>query len=58
MKGSSKLEQAVNEKSAERQKTSFPNKQIENADLYKPVLNKIMTIQEQCVKYNFVAPLK
>ena len=58
MKGSSKLEQAVNEKSAEIQKTSFPNKQIENADLYKPVLNKIMTIQEQCVKYNFVAPLK
>ena len=31
---------------------------VENADLCKPVLNKIMTTQEQCVKYDFVAPLK
>ena len=29
----------------------------ENANLYKPALNKIITTQEQCVKYNFVAPL-
>ena len=26
--------------------TSFPKEQIENIDLYKPVLNKIMTTQE------------
>ena len=39
-------------------KTSFPKEQIENRDLYKPVLNKIMTAQEQCVKYNFAAPLR
>ena len=38
-------------------KTSFPKEQIENTDFYKPVLNKIMTTQEQCKKYNFVAPL-
>ena len=24
----------------------LPNKQVENADLYKPVLNKIMTTRE------------
>ena len=38
-------------------KTSFPKEQIENTDFYKPVLNKIMTTQEQCKKCNFVAPL-
>ena len=32
-----------NAKSAERQKTSFPKESVENADLYKPVLNKIVT---------------
>ena len=58
MKSSSNSEQAVNSKSAARQKISFPKEQIENTDLYKPVLNKIMTAQEQCVKYNFVAPLR
>ena len=57
MKSSSKSKQALNTKSAERQK-SFPKEQIENTDLYKFVLNKIMTTQEQCVKYNFVAPLR
>ena len=31
---------------AERQKTSFPNKSVENADFYKSVLNKIMTTLE------------
>ena len=30
---------------------------VENAYLYKPVLNKIMTTHKQYVKYNFVAPL-
>ena len=58
MKSSSKSKQAVNTKRAEKQKTSFPKEQIENADLYKFVLNKIMTTQEQCVKYNFAAPLR
>ena len=58
MKSSSKSKQALNTKSTERQKTSFPKEQIENTDLYKFVLNKIMTTQEQCVKYNFVAPLR
>ena len=30
-------EQAENTKSAERQKTSFPKEQVENAEQYKPV---------------------
>ena len=31
------------QKRAERQKkTSFPKESVENADLYKPILNKIM----------------
>ena len=35
-----------NAKSAERQKTSYPKESIENADLYKPVVNKIMATCE------------
>ena len=60
MKSTSNSEQAVITKKAERQKkqTSFPKEQVENTDLYKPVLNKIMTTQDQCIKYNFVAPLR
>ena len=58
MKGASNSEQAVITKSAERQKTSLPKEQVENTELHKPVLNKIMTTQDQCVKYNFVAPVK
>ena len=38
-------------------KTSFPKEKVENTDLYKPVLDKVMTTQEQCVKQNFIAPL-
>ena len=57
MKGASNSEQAVITKSAETQKTSLPKEQVENKDLHKPVLNKIMTTQKQCVNYNFVAPL-
>ena len=45
------------QKSTERPKTSFLKETLENADLHKAVLNKIMTAQGQCVKYNFVAPL-
>ena len=54
----SNSEQAVITIGAERQKSSFPKEQVENTDLYKPELNKIMTSQDYCVKYNFVAPLK
>ena len=38
-----------NTKSAEREKTSFPKEnpfQVENTDLYKPVLNKTMATHE------------
>ena len=35
-----------NANSAERQKTSFSKELVENAELYKPVLNKIMTTHE------------
>ena len=45
-------------KRQKRQKTSFLNELVENADLHKPVLNKIKTTNEQCVKCDFVAPLK
>ena len=38
-------------------KNSFRKEIVENADLHKPVLKKIMTAQEQCLKYNFVTPL-
>ena len=41
----------------ERQKTNFLKETVENADLHKAVLKKTMTTQEQCVKYDFVAPL-
>ena len=34
------------QKSTERQKTNFPKESVENADMYKPVLNKIMTAHE------------
>ena len=30
---------------------------VENADLHKPVLNKIKTTNEWCLKYDFLAPL-
>ena len=32
-----------NTESTERRKTSFPKETVENADLHKPVLNKIVT---------------
>ena len=41
--------------STKKRKTSFLKEIVENADLYKAVLNKTMTTQEQCVKYDFVA---
>ena len=43
--------------STERRKTSFLKQTVENADLHKAVLSKTMTTQEQCVKYDFIAPL-
>ena len=39
---------------AQEDKTSFPKEEKENPDLYKPVLNKIMT-RHECKKYNFIA---
>ena len=41
----------------ERQEVGFPKEKVENTDLYKPILNKIMAIHEQCVKYNLGASL-
>ena len=38
--------------------TSFLKELVENADLRKPVLNKIKTTNEQCAKHDFVAPLR
>ena len=38
-------------------KTNFLKETVENADLNKAVLNKTITTQEKCVKYDFVAPL-
>ena len=46
MKITSNSEQAENTKSAVRQKINFPKEYVENTDLYKPLLNKIMTIKE------------
>ena len=43
--------------STERWKTRFLKETVENADLHEAVLNKTMSTQEQCVKYDFVAPL-
>ena len=43
--------------STERRKPRFLKETGENADLYKAVLNKTLTTQEQCVKSDFVAPL-
>ena len=36
-------------------KLAFLKEKVENAD-YKSIMNKIMTTQEECIKYNFVAP--
>ena len=44
--------------STERRKTRFVKETVENADLHKAVVNKTMTTQEYCVKYDFVAPFK
>ena len=34
------------QKAQKDKKTSFPKEKVENWDLYKPVLNKVMTAQE------------
>ena len=47
-----------NTESTERRKTTFPKETVENADTHKAVLNKTMTTQKWCEKYDFVAPLK
>ena len=33
-------------KAQKDKKTSFPKESVENADLYKPILNKLMTAHE------------
>ena len=38
-------------------KPCFPKEQVENADLYKPVLSQIMTTREYYIKQNFAALL-
>ena len=43
--------------STERRKTRIVKETEENEDLHKVVLNKTMTAQGYCVKYDFVAPL-
>ena len=58
MKSTWNSEQAVITKTAERQKTSFLKEQVENTDLYKPVFNKIMATQGQCVKNQFRSSFK
>ena len=42
----------------EKRKTSFLKEQVENTDLYKSLLNKIMTTHEECIRYNFLAPFE
>ena len=42
----------------ERQKNSFPKKQVQNSNVHKPVLKKTMTTQAICVKFSFEAPLR
>ena len=44
--------------STDRRKTSSLKETVENANLQNALLKKTMTTQEQCVKYDFVAPLK
>ena len=46
MKITSNSEQAVNTKAQKDKKTSFQKEWVENTDLYKVVLNKIITTQE------------
>ena len=55
-----KSKHITDRKHGQWRKTNFSKELVENADLPKsvpkPVLNKIMTAYEWCVKYNFVAP--
>ena len=41
-----------------KSKNQFLKEQVENTDLYKLVLNEIMTTDEECIKLNFEAPLR
>ena len=42
----------------EKQKACFLKEYVQNADLQKSALNKIMITHEYTIKYDFVAPLK
>lgn len=52
----SKLKLIKTQKTKNDKKTSFPQEQVENA-IFKPILNKIMTTGNECMKYNFGAAL-
>ena len=39
-----------------KKKEQVEKEQVENADFFQSVVNKIMTTHKQCIKYNFVAP--
>ena len=46
------------QKAQKDKKNSYVREKVENTDLYKPILNKMMTTHKQCVKHKFVAPLR
>ena len=43
--------------SKQNRQKKFRKQKVENAALYKLVLNKTMSTHEECIKLNFVAPL-
>ena len=51
------IEQTEKNKKPKKQKPCFPKEQVENADLYKPVLSQIMTTREYYIKQNFATLL-
>ena len=54
----SKLKQSSqNAQNIEIQKTSFLQGQVENRDLNKSVLKRLMTTYKECIKCTFVDPL-
>ena len=53
----STLKRQKRQKAQNGKKTSFPKELVENADLHNPLLNKMRTTNEYCVKYDFVASL-
>ena len=60
-----KLKTKLKTEDTETQKTKtqkeeslvLPKEQVENTDLYKPVINKVMTTRMEFIKYKFVGPV-